>query len=229
MMRPPRVFTAVVCMIMLLSMILCGAAFRLNLPDSGIAELKSVDDLKSKKITLNYAWGKEDESGMLFESSDENDPCGVASTACIAIVSPTGNIRQTGASIGQEVVVKELLRGDETLRVGQTVYVYTYFGFLPVEGHIEYFNTLNLMYPGSDYLIFMDASPLNDYQSRQSYILKSDYFGYVKIRHTDTPTLNMNYRDYNFCELTEYEFFSTSDTITGTVNKAQEDLLKQYL
>ncbi len=228
MMRPSRCFAAA-CMIMLLSMLLWGAAFRLNLPDSGITELKRVEDLETKKITLNYAWGKEDESGMRFESSDETDPYGVASAACIAVVSATGNIHQAAASIGQEVVIREIHRGDDTLKTGQTVYVYTYFGFLPVEGRIEYFNTLNLMYPGSDYLIFMDASPLNDYQTNQTYILKSDYFGYVKIKHADTPTLKPDYRKYDFSELTEYEFFSTSDVITDIMNKAQEDLLKHYL
>lgn len=228
MMRPSRYFTAA-CMIMLLSMTLCGAAFFLNLPDCGLSELKRVEDIKTEKITLNYAWGKEDESGMRFESSDETDPYGVASAACVAVVSATGNIRQTDASIGQEVVIREICKGDELISVGQTVYVYTYFGFLPVDGHIEYFNTLNLMYPGSDYLIFMDASPLNAYQTGQAYILKSDRFGYVKIQHTDTPTLKPDYRKYDFSELTEYEFFSTSDVITDIMNKAQEDLLKHYL
>lgn len=83
--------------------------------------------------------------------------------------------------MGQEFTVKEIIRGDNFISIGQTAYVYVYFGFQAVDGKIKFLNTLNIMYPGNDYLIFMDHSPLNEYQQKPAYLLKSEWFGYMKI------------------------------------------------
>ncbi len=107
-------------------------------------------------------------------------------------------------------------------------YVYQYFGFQEVDGHIEFMNTLNLMNPENDYLIFMDSSPLNAYQNEPAFILKSEFFGYIKTDHTDTLTLEGNYRDYNFSDLANYEFFSTSESVTKTLNYIRSELLKKF-
>lgn len=106
--------------------------------------------------------------------------------------------------------------------------VYQYFGFQEVDGHIEFMNTLNLMNPENDYLIFMDSSPLNAYQNEPAFILKSEFFGYIKTDHTDTLTLEGNYRDYNFSDLANYEFFSTSESVTKTLNYIRSELLKKF-
>lgn len=131
-------------------------------------------------------------------------------------------------SIGQEFTVKEIIKGDASLSVGNTAYVYQYFGFQEVDGHIEFMNTLNLMNPENDYLIFMDSSPLNAYQNEPAFILKSEFFGYIKTDHTDTLTLEGNYRDYNFSDLANYEFFSTSESVTKTLNYIRSELLKKF-
>lgn len=156
------------------------------------------------------------------------DLYGVASAEIIAVVAPTGNIIQTEGSIGQEFTVKEIIKGDASLSVGNTAYVYQYFGFQEVDGHIEFMNTLNLMNPENDYLIFMDSSPLNAYQNEPAFILKSEFFGYIKTDHTDTLTLEGNYRDYNFSDLANYEFFSTSESVTKTLNYIRSELLKKF-
>lgn len=135
---------------------------------------------------------------------------------------------QTEGSIGQEFTVKEIIKGDASLSVGNTAYVYQYFGFQEVDGHIEFMNTLNLMNPENDYLIFMDSSPLNAYQNEPAFILKSEFFGYIKTDHTDTLTLEGNYRDYNFSDLANYEFFSTSESVTKTLNYIRSELLKKF-
>ena len=87
---------------------------------------------------------------------------------------------------------------------------------------------LNLMNPENDYLIFMDSSPLNAYQNEPAFILKSEFFGYIKTDHTDTLTLEGNYRDYNFSDLANYEFFSTSESVTKTLNYIRSELLKKF-
>lgn len=120
-----------------------------------------------------------------------------------------------------------LFSNSATVSKGKT-YVYQYFGFQEVDGHIEFMNTLNLMNPENDYLIFMDSSPLNAYQNEPAFILKSEFFGYIKTDHTDTLTLEGNYRDYNFSDLANYEFFSTSESVTKTLNYIRSELLKKF-
>lgn len=147
------------------------------------------------------------------------------------LVKPTTGkvcLNRTEGSIGQEFTVKEIIKGDASLSVGNTAYVYQYFGFQEVDGHIEFMNTLNLMNPENDYLIFMDSSPLNAYQNEPAFILKSEFFGYIKTDHTDTLTLEGNYRDYNFSDLANYEFFSTSESVTKTLNYIRSELLKKF-
>ena len=37
-----------------------------------------------------------------------------------------------------------------------------------------------------------------------------------------------NYRDYNFSDLANYEFFSTSESVTKTLNYIRSELLKKF-
>ena len=50
----------------------------------------------------------------------------------------------------------------------------------------------------------------------------------IKTDHTDTLTLEGNYRDYNFSDLANYEFFSTSESVTKTLNYIRSELLKKF-
>ncbi|WP_130868857.1 hypothetical protein [Intestinimonas massiliensis (ex Afouda et al. 2020)] len=214
---------------LLLISIILGLVFRGSISDCGISHLSNIKDVKDLSIVLNYAWNENDEGGLTLTSfGSDVDLYGVASAEIIAVVAPTGNIIQTEGSIGQEFTVKEIIKGDTSLSVGNTAYVYQYFGFQEVDGHIEFMNTLNLMIPENNYLIFMDISPLNAYQNEPAFILKSEFFGYVKIERTDTLTLEGNYRDYNFSDLASYEFFSTSDSVTKTLNYIRNELLRKF-
>lgn len=222
-------FYLVVPLVMILATILVGVNFRFKVPDCGITSLRCIEDLQNHNIKLNYAWNLQDESGIINSSFGNSlDKYSVDSADIIAVVAPTGNIDQTEGSLGQEFIVKKIIRGDNFISNGQTSYVYQYFGFRAVDQHIEFLNTLNIMYPGNDYLIFMDSSPLNIYSSEMVYVLKSEYFGYVKIDHLPTPSLKGDYKEYEFSELKAYEFFSTSNRISETLNHARVELLNKY-
>lgn len=59
-------------------------------------------------------------------------------------------------------------------------------------------------------------------------ILPAISFDGIKTDHTDTLTLEGNYRDYNFSDLANYEFFSTSESVTKTLNYIRSELLKKF-
>ncbi len=212
--------------------IMAGIIFRLRVPDCGLSKIENIEDIKPGTIVISYAWGADgnDEEGMTEADFKKNgDQYDVDTASVIAVAEPTGNLRQTEGSIGQEVIFKEIIRGNEFISAEQKGYVYQYYGFSEADGVIQYMNTLNLMYPGNEYLIFLDASPLNPYMQEPAFILKSGFFGYINISGQNTKTLDKNYQDYDFLELADYEFFSVSDKITDVLNNIREKILSQYL
>ncbi|MDR2044975.1 MAG: hypothetical protein LBQ15_11590 [Clostridium sp.] len=224
-------FDKLLALMLLAVAVAAGVAFQRNTPDCGIADLTSIDKIQAGTVILNYAWGGHinDEKGMTASSfGTESDKYGVDAATVIAVVSPTGNIHQTEGSLGQELVIKEVRKGKDIAAVGETSFVYQYFGFCAVDGRIEFLNTLNLMNTDREYLIFMDKSPLSSHTKVPVYILHSEYFGYIRIGSQDTKTLVSDYKSYDFSALKEYEFFSISDSITEVLNSVRRELLERY-
>ncbi len=215
--------------LLIITTVVIGIIFRINTPNCGISDMKSIADIQPGTIILNYAWNKSEERRFTSAGLNEgNDKYGVDEAQVIAVVSPTGSLDQTESSIGQEFVVKEILKGNEIADIGETAYIYQNFGFYPIEGKIEYMNIINLMYTGNDYLLFVNPSPLNEYLEENVYLLQSEDFGYIKIGPQETQTLDSNFRNYDFTELQDYEFFSITDTVTEALNNARAELLDKY-
>lgn len=108
---------------LLLIAIILGLVFQGSISDCGISHLSNIKDVEDSHIVLNYAWNENDEGGLTLTSfGSDVDLYGVASAEIIAVVAPTGNIIQTEGSIGQEFTVKEIIKGDASLSVGNTAY-----------------------------------------------------------------------------------------------------------
>ena len=212
---------------LILVSVLGGFIFKIESVDCGISRFSHIEDLPDYDITLNYAWSESDEDGLTKDSF--GDHYGVDSAQVIAVVSPTGNFIQTEGSIGQEFTVNKVIKGGNQITAEKRYYVYKYSGFYPIDGKIEFCSDINLMMPGNKYLIFMEASPLNKYQKEDTFLLASENFGYVKIDAEQTKTINADYREYQLADLEEYEFFSTSDTVTDRLNEGRKELLECYL
>lgn len=227
-MRKRGLFFRISVLLLTAVMLVAGIAFRAFVPDCGISAVHSLSDLEDLSITLDYAWEENASDCFDFPMSSE-DPFGVDSAEIIAVVSPTGNIQQTEGSIGQEFVVKMVVRGDGLVSKDTVGTVYQSFGFRGESGSIEFINTLNLMYPENEYLIFMDTSPLNEYLDEPVYILHSDDFGYIKLNTAPTETLPDDYQNLDFSSLQNYEFFSVSEEVTTALNHARKEIQNAYL
>lgn len=212
---------------LILVSVLGGLVFKMGSVNCGISRLSHIEDLQDYDIILNYAWGESDVASLTENAFDSH--YGVDLAQVVAVVTPTGNFNQTEGSIGQEFTVDKVLKGDDRIAVEKRYYVYKYYGFYPIDGKIEFCSDINLMIPGNQYLIFMEASPLNKYQKEDTFLLASENFGYVKIDAEPTKTIDMDYREYQFADIKEYEFFSTSDTVTDWLNKGRKELLESYL
>lgn len=219
-------------LITIITTVIAGILFRLQVPDCGLSKIKNIEDIQAGTITLNYAWGMNsaEEDSLTEAAFQENDgKYLVDSASIIAVASPTGNLRQTEGSIGQEIIFQKIIKGEEMVSEQQKGYVYQYFGFHEADGAIQFMNTLNLMYPENEYLIFLEASPLNPYTQEPTFLLSSSFLGYININGQGTQTLDKNYGDYDFLELKDYEFFSVSPRITDVMNNIRKELLSQYI
>lgn len=218
----------VIAGVMVLSMLIGGIAFRVNQKDCGITGWKRIEELPNG-IRVSYAMDSRRE-GEISESSFEEGKewPGLDTAPVIAVVSPTGNLDLFMGCL-QEFTVKEVIKGDDFISEGQKGYISTTFGFYLDEEKIEYNEVINLMQPEYEYLVFLEESPLNDYQKKDIYYMTSDNFGCVRTDNHRTETLDMDYQKYDFNDLKEYEFFSTSEKLTETWNNVMEKIRDRYL
>ena len=219
--------------IVLLATIIAGLVLRSRIPDCGLAGVDRMEEIPTEGVKLRYAYGAGDPPlaqdyilGDEFGATgDIND---ISTAPIVARVRPTGRVRFAASSRGQEVEVKEVFRGGEFLSEGQCCYVYQFFGLEPSEGIIYYWDTINLMNPDYEYLIFLEPSPLNEYGQDPAYIMYGLELAYIRIGGQETKTLEEDYQSYEFMELQDYEFFSVSEEITEKLNQVQRDILQEY-
>ena len=213
------------------AILIIGIVFRLNLKDSGIAGMKSQEDIPVG-VRLEYAWGENsrDEEGLTEDDIGRATGWnGIASAPVIAVVTSTGNIEASMESFGQEITIKEIIRGEDMVSVGETGYVYQPFAFAYREGEVQFREAENIMQEGYEYLIFVEKSPLSPYMGEPVFNVVSDLFGYIRTDGHETETLDRDYRNYDFRDLKEYEFFSVSEKITNTLNALRKEILSEYL
>ena len=217
-------------LMMLIAVVIYGLIFQSNVTDCGLSKLSDVNDIGMLEVSLEYAFDESWCQSLQADLNGDGEEVKNLTTAdVIAVVSSTGRIKQTDGDIGQEFVVKNIIKGEETVSVGLKAYVYSYFGFQVIDGEIKYRNTYNLMFPEKDYLIFMDVSPLNEFQEDEAFILKSEYYGYIRIDDAYTRTIDENYMHHSFSDYNDCEFFSTSESVTHVLNEIRKGLLAYYL
>ena len=214
--------------LMILSMVIGGIVFRVNQKDCGITGWKRIEELPDG-IRVNYAMDSSREEVISESNFEEGKEWqGLDTAPIIAVVSPTGKLDLFMGCL-QEFTVKEVIKGDDFISEGQKGYISTTFGFYLDDGNVEYNEVINLMQPEYEYLVFMEESPLNHYQKKDIYYITSDYFGCVRTDNHSTETLDEDYQKYDFLDLKEYEFFSTSEKLTETMNHIMEKIRDRYL
>lgn len=220
--RTQKIIYRAIILLLIIGSLVMGCVYKSTASDCGLNGVETIDDVYNLSVVLDYAWDTSD-VGMI------GTDYGVDNATIIALIKPTGQIKQYEDAISQEFVVTEIIRGNEVLTVGETGYIFEYFGFSYSSGQIKYMNTLNLMQTGEEYLAFLEPSPLNSCQSMSVYTLTASVFGYIKVSGAETTTLPTNYQSLSFAKLSNCEFFSTCPEITEYINQSYKDILQTYL
>lgn len=220
-----------VCLLMVAGALALGLMYVAQIPDMGLADARNIGDIPRGTAAISYAWGekREDEPWMEEKSFAMVDGEYEALQApIVARVGFTGNVRLANGSTGQEITVKEVLRGKEFLSEGQTSYFYQDYGFVKMVGCFRYGNTLNMMNPDYEYLVFLEESPLNAYNKEKAYLSYSVDFGYIRLGGGKTATLPKDYESIDFLDLQDYEFFSVSEKCTAVLNEIRGEILAEF-
>lgn len=220
--RAQKIVYRAIILFLVIGSLVMGCLHKGAASDCGLNGVETFDDVYNLPVVLDYAW---DTSNVGMIGTDY----GVDNATIIALIKPTGHIKQYENAISQEFIVTEVLRGEEGFSAGKTGYIFDYFGFSYISGQIKYMNTLNLMQTGEEYLAFLEPSPLNSYQNISVYTLTSSLFGYIKVGPAETGTLPSDYQTLSFAELTDYAFFSVCPEITEYLNQSYMDLLTTYV
>lgn len=220
--RTQNILYRAVVLLLAIGSLVMGCLYKGAASDCGLNGVETIDDVYNLSVVLDYAWDTSN-TGMI------GTDYGVENATVIALIKPTGRIKQYEDSISQEFVVTEVIRGDAAISAGETGHIFDYSGFSYSSGQIKYMNTLNLMQTGEEYLAFLEPSPLNSYQSMSAYMLTTPVFGYIKVSGAETTTLPANYQSLSFDQLSNCEFFSVCPEITEYLNRSYQDILQTYL
>lgn len=220
--RAQKILYGAIILLLVIGSLVMGCLYKGAASDCGLNGVETIDDVYNLPVVLDYAW---DTSNVGMIGTDYR----VENATVIALIKPTGRIKQHENAISQEFVVTEVIRGDEVLSAGETGYIFEYYGLSYISGQIKYMNTLNLMQTGGEYLAFLEPSPVNSYQNISVYTLTSSLFGYIKVGPAETDTLPSEYQTLSFSELADYAFFSVCPEITEYLNQSYMDLLDTYV
>lgn len=223
---------AVVVVLTVITVII-GFLFENSLKDCGVSRLTSVEDIEGLNARITYAMGSMEEEENLI--NDEfwldliNGEYGINNAPIAAIVKPTGTIRQTDSNLGQEVIIKQVIRGTSSLFVNDRIIVYMTYGFTEKNGTVLFQNQMNLMYPEHDYLIFLEESPLNKYQIEKAFVLFNECIGYIRVDEHTTKTLNTDWMNSDMALLRSEEYFSCSENVTKCFNDHLDRICASFL
>ena len=210
--------------LLLLLAIAVGIYFRATVKDCGLVKVKHVDDIKPGMVTLEYAIDKDEHFGADGISNAINE---LETAPVIAIAKATGNLNLTRGTYGQEIMIEKVIRGENEISQGDTAWIYQSYGLEEMDGKILFRNCLNIMNPATEYLVFLQVSPLNPYQKENVYALMHHALGYVRLDGVETKPLPM-FGIKDFVELIDYEFFAVSEKVTTELNEARKTILEKY-
>ena len=199
---------------------------RHKFPSVGIEKVHHVDDLKKLDIRNQYLMSAGETKYVTADTSY------LEPNTYVLVVRPTGAFHQYRGSFSQDVEVLDIRAGSGKLEVGDKIQIFRAYGIQYgggltangiEEGVIGYTLYENVMYPEYRYLVFVQASELNRYQTRQQYYSNK---GYPSVINIDAENPRAATEFFNDCR--DIDFFCTTDEAAEKVYQAQRELMAKY-
>ena len=195
--------------------LIAGLEARANNENSRISGIRTIAELEQADIRLEAALGymeyaaaaaEEEKVYERFTAMQEEWVKETENAPVILRVKPTERIEISGESLKQYFIVAEVIRGGEDIAAGQEASVCSPRIWQPQDGWAGFVSHTNLMYDDWEYLLFLEASPLNAYQEETEFFWSegNSLFSCIRLGEEETETLpNLGgplekYRSYAF-------------------------------
>lgn len=199
---------------------------------SNLARFTTIEDIINSEIVLSGNHVAYESEFCGFEEYTAQDMIDMyieylSEDECLYIVKPTGNIRLQAWILMQEVVVEEVIYGDDI--EGQTFYIINQGGRIETtDSGVELMTyALNLMQPDNEYLLFCDYCEISDY-SDELYYMHFPSFFYFSLDEEDAVAVVYEegrlYRDYPECD-----FFVESEVAAEAAVEFKEQIVQYFL
>jgi hypothetical protein len=153
----------------------------------------------------------------------------------ILIGTPSGNILQEGDIFGQEVIVKNIIKGKEMLEsdgLTDALYIFSSDGFFDAgNGEIMYRGGYGLMRKSSEDLIFLtDLPQFTELLSVDGYYNNGGFFGQLKLNNREdrSKPIDTPIEDLRYIDVWDYEFIAESQNALDWMYLTKERLLTVF-
>ena len=218
------------CLIWITGMVF-GIWCKNHIPDSGMAGLKKPEDVYATGCTIDYVFGKNkrDEKSKYrsFRDYEEEYVEEVAASPIILVGKSTGSLIQYGSSLGQEVEVERVYKGDKLLE-GKKIMVYQRDGIENRKKGLKFMGIRNLMQKNSRYAIFLKENPYYNSIEKAIWNLEDGYFSYLNLKDVDKKPIKWT-KDTPLSEYSDTEFFATSDRLLKQLKRIKREILERTI
>lgn len=215
---------------------LLGQIGRSQFLDCGLMDIKSPEDAYANDFGINFIFGDNSAMGdteddlyhnlVVYEKEyiDDMDLAPV-----IVIGHATGNIVNYKDSLGQEIAVDRIVKGENLIETDR-FFVYSVECFeLNKDGGIVYSGLKNIMNTEDTYLIFLEPSELNEYTKEKTFILSGVFFNYLNLSRSSTHPITVPIEQIRASDLKDMEFFAGSQRMVDQLNDIKSRIISKYI
>ncbi len=213
-----------------------GQLCKMQFTDAGLLDLRNIDDTYAMNCGLSFIYGDnpamEETEEALYNNlvTYEDDYVNETESAPIVIIAhATGNIKNYNSSLGQEIIVDDIIKGDG-MEINKSYYIYSVDCFeMNEKGEITYIGLKNLMNQKDSYLAFLEPSVLNGITSEKNFTYSGTFFfNYLNIDNDSKDFIKKPIEDTSYNDIREMEFFAGSERMLNQLNRIKHEIINKY-
>ena len=208
-----------------------GQIGKQNFRNIGLCEIQTIEDMEKYSFRFESV---EDEADLAdYKQYEAYYVDAYEEMENILVAEPTGKYRMGNSCGMQEVLVKEVIRGEKEL-AGELVWIDDMPGFSynSKKKKIKVDTFLNCMQKNNTYLIFCNGYgpiTLEPNSGCSKYYVTDCFWGYLNLTKQKATGGIVTTKDkYTFWELKECEFFGTCQEVLDYKQKIKQQLIEKY-
>lgn len=226
-MKGRRILITVSAAVFLLTTII-GMILRMKMPDAGLADVTSWEELAEVAITIRNENADRIIQDQPLDQVEEQIFTDLQKADLIVLVEVMDELSLTGSAIGQKVMVIDVVKGK--LAEGEEFEFFTSNHISIENGEVFYLEWYNYIIPGQKYLVFLQENELNDYHQQKLFQTMEVSFGFPAYYPVEyDPEQNDVMRNQSYRDNMGRLLFTDNQTIVHIYGTIQNMVLNQCI